>query len=390
MNDLPPPRKPLWRWIGLRMSMLAVGAVIAIALCMWLHFIWFDWITLHRMPEAERAELEFLTSHPHADETRLWQLFSVYYKIEDFLPGIANRDWILLASLVAGAIPFIVMFGFLFSRPLSKQFSTLATAAQRVAQGDFSTRLNASRDAPEEMQCLVSDFNIMTLQLERYEREIRESSAVIAHELRTPLNAAMGRVQGMMDEVFPRDLNQLAMVHRQLHQLNQLVSDLHLLSLAGAGQLTLNKSEFNLHELIIERLSWFDTQFVQSNICPVVTGLPSLLVTADRDRVGQVLNIAFENVVRYAAQGGHLAVDLSSAEAEITIAIRDRGPGFVPGDLDHAFDRFWRAERSRARYSGGSGLGLSIAKAICTAHDGAITARNRVAGGTEISLRLPA
>ncbi|WP_306280965.1 HAMP domain-containing sensor histidine kinase, partial [Pantoea sp. Ft+CA_17] len=89
----------------------------------------------------------------------------------------------------------------------------------------------------------------MTTQLGRYELEVSESSAMIAHELRTPLNAAMGRIQGMIDEVFPRDLAQLEMVHRQLDQLNKLVSDLHLLSLASAGQLTLDKTEFSLEKL---------------------------------------------------------------------------------------------------------------------------------------------
>lgn len=371
------------------MSLLAVGAVVVIALGMWLHFQISEWAALQRIPEAVRTELEFLLSHPHLDEARLWKLFSEYYPIDEFLPGIANRDWILLASLVAGAIPLIVMFGFLFSRPLSRQFSTVATAARRVAQGDFSTRLNSSRNAPEEMQLLVTDFNSMTTQLDRYEREIRESSAVIAHELRTPLNAAMGRLQGIMDDVFPCDLNQLTLIHRQLHQLNKLVSDLHLLSLAGAGQLTLSLSEFNLYELVTERLSWFDSQLKQMDISPEVNGLPTLVVTADKDRIGQVFNITFENVLRYASHGRQLMIEFSCSLEAIIIAVKDGGPGFADEELENAFDRFWRAERSRARYSGGSGLGLSIAKAICLAHGGTISANNHAGGGAQITFILP-
>ncbi len=384
-----PPARSLWRWIGTRMSLLAVAAVVLIAFGMWLHFFISDRAVLERIPEADRAELQYLQRHPHTDEARLWQLLAEYYPVENFMPGIANRDWLLLATLVAGAIPLIIMFGFWSSRPLSRQFSSVATAARRVAQGDFSTRLSASHNGPEEMQRLVADFNSMTTQLARYEREIGESSAMIAHELRTPLNAAMGRLQGMLDEVFPCDTHQVAMIQHQLQQLNKLVSDLHLLSLAGAGQLALSPSTFDLCELIAERVSWFDAPLRALNIAPEIRAPRSLIITADKDRIGQVLNITLENALRYACQGRYLAIELTCTAQDIVIAIEDAGPGFAEEDLDNAFNRFWRAERSRARYSGGSGLGLSIAKAICVAHGGVISAQNRAGGGAKISLRLP-
>ncbi|MQQ33347.1 HAMP domain-containing protein [Pseudomonas sp. SZ57] len=382
-------QKPLWHWVGMRMSMLAVGAVIVIAFCMWLHVTVSDWLTLQAMPADVRMEFLRLQAEPTLDMVKLRELFFEYYPIENLLPGIANKEWWVLAALVSIAIPIIIFFGFLFSRPLSSQFSSIARGARQVAQGDFKTRLPMSTNGPDELQALVSDFNTMTTQLGRYELEVSESSAMIAHELRTPLNAAMGRIQGMIDEVFPRDLAQLEMVHRQLDQLNKLVSDLHLLSLASAGQLTLDKTEFSLEKLVVERLSWFATPLDEAGVAVTIDIPRKLTVNADRDRIGQVVNILVDNALRYSAMGRELLIVGKTSAGRMELTVSDRGPGFDSENLEQVFDRFWRAERSRARYSGGSGLGLSIARAICLEHDGTIEVRNRPGGGSVIRLEIP-
>ncbi|MEA1028129.1 ATP-binding protein [Pseudomonas sp. N-137] len=381
--------KPLWRWIGMRMSLLAIGAVVVIAICMWINFRLSDRYFLQHLPPPAREELLQLRAEPQLNEKRLRQLVAEYYPVEFFQPDIANRDWLILACLVLAAIPIIIVFGLWFSRPLSSQFSAIAQGARRVAGGDFLTRLPVHRDAPDELQHLISDFNSMTTQLERYERDVRDSSAVIAHELRTPLNAAMGRVQGMLDEVFPSDAAQLGMVKRQLDQLRKLVDDLHLLSMARAGRLVLERSDFSLAALVAERLAWFQPQLDGAGVCTQVSIADGVRLHADRDRLGQVINILVDNLLRYAAGGGELSVMARRVEDQVVIEICDRGPGIEAEHLDSVFDRFWRAERSRARYSGGSGLGLSIARAICRAHGGMITAENRALGGALISVRVP-
>nr|WP_314562303.1 ATP-binding protein [uncultured Pseudomonas sp.] len=381
--------KPLWRWVGMRMSLLAIGAVMVIALCMWINFRLSDRNFLQHLPPAAREELLQLRAEPQLNETRLRQLVAEYYPVEFFQPDMANRDWLILACLVMAAIPIIIVCGMWFSRPLSSQFSAIAQGARRVAGGDFLTRLPPHKQAPDELQRLVSDFNSMTTQLERYERDVRESSAVIAHELRTPLNAAMGRVQGMLDEVFPSDAVQLSMVKRQLDQLRKLVDDLHLLSMARAGRLVLERSDFSLAGLLAERLAWFQPQLDEAHIQTHVSIADGLHIHADRDRLGQVLNILFDNLLRYAGGGGELNVMAHKIHDRVVIEIGDRGPGIEAQHLDSVFDRFWRAERSRARYSGGSGLGLSIARAICQAHGGTITASNCPQGGTLVRAEFP-
>lgn len=306
-----------------------------------------------------------------------------------FLPGIASRDWWVLAGLLLAAVPLILLAGFRLSRPLSSQFSAIAAAARRVASGDLETRLEVAETAPAELRRLALDFNSLTARLQQYERDVRDSSAILAHELRTPLNAASVRVQGILDEVFPADARQLQMVKRQLDLLNTLVGDLHTLSLAEAGQLALDQRPFALAALVEERLAWFAPQLQAEAIQLRLELDPRQRLYADRHRIGQLLNILLENFLRYGASGGELEiVQLALAEG-LVLEFRDRGPGIAEADRERVFHRFWRADSSRARHLGGSGLGLSIARAICAAHQGRIVALGREGGGTVMRIELP-
>ncbi len=371
------------------MSALAVVTVLAIVFAMWLRFAIWDWQTLKHLPPTARQEMMQLRKDPHSNEQHLWKLFEDYYDVADFLPGLANRDWLLLAALVAGSIPLIILCGLLASRPLSRQFFSVAQAARQIRDGDFSARAKVISGVPDELASFATDFNSMTAQLQQYEREVRESSAMLAHELRTPLNAAMGRMQGMLDDVFPRTDDQLLMVHRQLEQINRLVGDLHLLSMARANKLMLEFSNILVSDLVDERLTWL-AQPLQNAEMKVQVNIPEqLTLSADRDRIGQVLSVLIDNALRYAASGKSLSIEASTSNDDVTISICDRGPGVALEQLPRMVDRFWRAEDSRARHSGGSGLGLAIASAICQAHGGTLEFTGRVGGGLCARIRLP-
>jgi len=384
-----PISAPLWWWVGLRMSALAVGAVLAIAAGMWLYFQLDDERLLRKMPVAERQEFEQLRLHPKQNEARLWQLIQKQGPANRFLPGLANPDWIALLVMVATTVPVLVLLGLWTARPLSRQFTRVADAARHVSHGDFATRVGVTKAAPQELTELANNFNDMTMRLQQYEREVRASSAVLAHELRTPLNAAMGRVQGMLDGVFPLEAAQLQAVHRQLDEINRLISDLYLVSLARAGQLVLEREEFSLRELLAERLEWAAPRLQQAGMVLLWPEATALTVHADRGRTGQLLSILIDNVLRYAADGKVLEMTARRVGAMVEICVSDRGAGVPEDQLPTMLDRFWRAERSRARDCGGSGLGLAIAAAICQAHGGDLACRNRQGGGLAVTACLP-
>lgn len=380
---------PLWLWMGLRMSALAVLAVALIATAMQIYLIKEDADYDRRLPEPVRSEMRQLVRHPQENADRIWQIFQKNYNIEDFLPGIPSSVYWVLTGMVFVAIPLIVVAALLASRSISAQFTSLSAAVRRVRDGDFSIAIVPAARAPREVADLTENFNEMGRRLAQYERELGESSAMLAHELRTPLNAAMGRLQAMLDDVFPLDADQLRNVHAQLEQINRLVGDLHLVSLARAGQLTLELSQFDFSALLTERLEWAALLLKHAGMDVVTTVEAPLEMFGDRDRIGQCLLILIENAVRYAAQGKRLDIAARPTGTRVAITVGDRGPGIDAADLGRIGDRFWRAEHSRSRGSGGSGLGLAIAAAICRNHGGALACRNRPGGGLEVTLDLP-
>ncbi|WP_312828505.1 sensor histidine kinase [Pantoea anthophila] len=379
----------LWRWICIRVLLLAIGSVVLIALCMWLRFaVQAVWV-YHRMPPALVEEFTRLRQHPASDPARFHQIVDQYWGINFSDPSLASSDWLTVILLVVVTIPLMVLIALRFARPLSAQFSQLATAARAVAQGEFGRPAAVVDAAPQELVRFTEDFNQMTQQLARYERELRASHVAMAHELRSPLTAAMGRLQGILDGVFPADPQQLTMIMKQLTQLSRLTDELHLLSLADAGQLTLNPERFNPAELLRERTGWLLPQAEQAGLTLRVKAPDNLLLCADAFRLGQVVTILCENALRYAADGGVLLISASRDARATILTFRDYGQGVEPDFLPQLFDRFTRADSSRARHSGGSGLGLSIAKAIVDAHGGTITASLPADGGLLIRITLP-
>lgn len=382
-------QQTLWRWICVRILALAVGSVVVIALCMWLRFaIESLWIQ-HRMPPALREEFTLLRAHPASDPIRFHQIVDAWWGISYSDPSIASADWLTVGILVVVIIPFIVVLGLRSARPLAAQFGHLTTAASAVSSGDFSAQAAQVDDAPLEMGRFTRDFNTMMQQLARYDRELRASHVAMAHELRSPLTAAIGRLQGMIDGVFSPDPQQLAMVMKQLQFLSRLTDELHLLSLADAGQLSLNKSVTDLTGLLNERAAWLAPQAREAGIRISVTSDIPCLCEADPIRLGQVMTIVMENALRYAAEGGVLTAVARKVPMGCEMVFCDRGPGAPADFLPVMFERFTRGDSSRARHSGGSGLGLSIARGICEAHGGSIDATQGHPRGLVITITLP-
>lgn len=341
------------------------------------------------MPVSVRQEFLALSQNPQANPARFHQIVDTWWGLSYSTPSIASADWVTVALLVLVMIPFIVVMGLRYARPLALQFSRLRDAAKDVAEGQFGRQAELIRNAPAEMVSFASDFNTMTVKLARYEKELRTSHVAMAHELRSPLTAAIGRLQGMLDGVFDASPEQLAMVMKQLQHLNRLTDELHLLSLSDAGNLVLENEPFYLDELLKERVTWimpqadahrFTIRLHHSQACPF---------KGDTFRMGQVFTILMENALRYGRDGGFLDVTLHYASGQYCLEFRDDGPGVSSRFLPEMFNRFSREEQSRARHSGGSGLGLSIARAICQAHGGSISASLPETGGLAVSILLP-
>jgi len=384
----PRSRRFAW-WIGTRVSLLTAGATLIITCFMWVYFQVRDYLLLRSLPPDVASQLKLLRLEPRTHEAELWEFARQNMPVEYLLPGMALEDWITVFLLMAASMPFIAAAALWASGPIARQFASIVRAAKQVAGGNFGASATVVESAPAELAELADTFNNMTARLAQYQREVRDSSAVLAHELRTPLNAALGRLDGLVDGVFPRSDQQLQIISNQLHQMNRLVNDIHLLSLARSGSMHLEMDVFSVRELVDERLSWLshlnDTHQVQL----IVHVDPNLTISADRDRIGQVLTVLLDNAIRHGGGEGAISVQASATDAFVEIAVSDSGPGVAPHELKHLSDRFWRGDASRSRHSGGSGLGLSIAAAICEAHRGRLVFANGIDAGLVCTVQLP-
>lgn len=315
------------------------------------------------------------------------------------LIAIPEQPWLESLFLAAGIlVPVIILslplavltlvIGFLLARRFINPLADVIAAAQAVAGGALSTRVPVG--GPGDLRALTDSFNHMANALERNDRERREMLTDIAHELRTPLTVMRGKLEGIVDGVYPADEAHIAPVLEETYTLERLVEDLRTLTLAEARQLHFDLKPVDLGELAAHAASLFDAEAQERAIRLAVEVEPHLpAVTADAQRVSQVIGNLLSNALRYAPAESRVTIAVRRARAGVELAVSDNGPGVPEADLPHLFDRFWRGEKSRTRAAGGAGLGLAIAKQLIEAQGGHLTAHNAPGGGLRVSFTLP-
>ncbi len=309
---------------------------------------------------------------------------------EDFLAAL-NRG-VLLAAIVAGLVALVL--GAVLVRQIIAPLRRLQAATGAVARGDLSQRVEIS--SQDEIGEVGRAFNQMAEALERDEELRRHMMADIAHELRTPLTVMRGQIEALLDGVFPLTAEQLGPIHDETLLLSRLVSDLRELALAEAGQLAIECKPVDMGDLARRVVAAVEPAAAGKDVRLSLRIAPELpTVSVDADRISQVLHNLLANALRHTPAGGQItlavgmASDSQSPNLPLLIAVSDTGPGIPPEDLPYIFDRFYRADKSRSRAGGGSGLGLTIARYIVEAHGGRIWAESRVGEGTHIAFTLP-
>lgn len=275
------------------------------------------------------------------------------------------------------AVGFVVAMR-LIGRPLGE----VVGAAERVASGDFGVRV--PEYGPPSLRSVASAFNSMTTRLEQQQQVRRELMADIAHELRTPLAVMQGRLEGMIDGVYPRDEQQIARLLEDTQTLARLIEDLRTLAHSESGTLALAKEPTDLGMLLTETVTAFQPRARARGIDVRVGVGPDLpIVDVDPVRIREVIMNLLVNAVRHSPENSLVEIEAEKGPAGMTIRVLDQGEGIRPEDMPHVFDRFYKAAGST-----GSGLGLTIARSLVSAHGGTIAARARPQGGTIIELTL--
>jgi two-component system OmpR family sensor kinase len=308
---------------------------------------------------------------------------------------------LLQAGLLAGGLG--VVLGVVIARGLAAPLSRLSAAARQIARGKLDERVPIAGAA--EIADTARAFNEMADGLQQAERLRQQMIADIAHELRTPLTVIQGNLRAILDDVYPLEKAEITTIYDETVMLSRLVGDLRELAQAEAGQLALDIQPVEAAPLVRSAIAPFETAAAEQGVA-LIADLPDPLppVLGDPDRVRQVLHNLVANALRYTPAGGMITLSATLETKDegrktsgivlrpssfVTFTVGDTGQGIAADDLPHVFERFWRADRARARDQGGSGLGLAIAKQLIEAHGGQIGVASWIGAGSQFWFRLP-
>jgi signal transduction histidine kinase len=296
------------------------------------------------------------------------------------------RARLLVSAAIALALSALV--GLMLARAIARPVRELTRAAHRLAQGDFDYPLPDK--SSDELGELARAFRAMSGELRRTLQARTDLVSNVSHELRTPLTAIKGLIEtlrdGAVDDLNARD-KFLASIESETDRLIRLVNDLLVLSRADSQALTLHREKFDLTALARACAD----EFAARRVTILVDGQPTP-VNADPDRIRQVLVNLLDNAIRFSPPDEIVRVSIASASDGVAVAVQDRGPGIPAAEQARVFERFYRADKSRARDAGagGAGLGLSIAQTLIQAHGGHIALTSHAGRGTTVRFTLPA
>ena len=300
---------------------------------------------------------------------------------------IRRTNMMLVYSAIGTSI-VALLIGIFLSRTLTRPIRELTEATHAVAEGELGAQVSVrSRD---EMGELAESFNKMSTDLARSTEARKQMTADIAHELRTPLSLIIGHAEAVHDGVLPPSKENFEIVREEALRLDKLVDDLRTLSLADAGELSIHPQTVSPVKILTDLQATYQHIAAQNDVkinVDTASDIPTMQI--DPDRMTQVLTNIIDNALHHTPAGGHIDLSVKPVADGVQFAIQDSGPGIQGEDVNRIFDRFYRADKSRARDDGGSGLGLAIAKSIVQAHGGQIRAECASGKGLKITIELP-
>ncbi len=291
---------------------------------------------------------------------------------------------------IFAAVGVALLVSIFLSRQIVAPLHGLAEVSQRIAEGRYEERVQVQGE--DEIAHLARRFNQMAAQLEQVEARRRRLLADVSHELRTPLTAIKGSIEGLIDGVLPPTQETYQQIYAEAERLNRLVDDLQELSRVEARAYSLDIQAVEAAAVVHTVLKRLGPQFESRHIALDLDLDPNLPpLRADEDRAVQVLTNLVVNALQYTPEHGRVFIVVRRAEDQILFSVRDTGIGIPAEHLPHIFDRFYRVDKSRARYGGGgSGIGLTIAKHLVEAQGGKIWAESEGEGkGSTFAFTLP-
>ena len=292
---------------------------------------------------------------------------------------------LVLVAFISLLIP--LFFALLVAKKLSSPIVTINDFTKEIAKGHYSS-LSLEETGIREIDDLLVSVNDLSLQLQHQQKIRNRLSSDIAHEIRTPLTTLKGNIEAMIDGVWEISEERLYRCYEEVSRITRLIGEIDRINELESQESQLQKNTFDLTELAQQIVDNFQPMLVENKLNCSVSG-DRVFISADRDKIHQVLTNLLANAIKFTPSGGRIDLYVSQSKGTTSFRIIDNGQGIPPEEVGQIFERFYMAEPSRNSKLGGQGIGLSIVKGIVNAHQGTISVDSIYGKGTTFTINLP-
>ena len=329
-----------------------------------------------------------ITLYDGAEEIGMLEVQSVSpyaYTQHDALFISGMKSTVVLVALISLLIP--LFFALLVAKKLSSPIVTINDFTKEIAKGRYSS-LSLEETGIREIDDLLVSVNDLSLQLQHQQKIRNRLSSDIAHEIRTPLTTLKGNIEAMIDGVWEISEERLYRCYEEVSRITRLIGEIDRINELESQESQLQKTTFDLTELAQQIVDNFQPMLVENKLNCSVSG-DRVFISADRDKIHQVLTNLLANAIKFTPSGGRIDLYVSQSKGTTSFRIIDNGQGIPPEEVGQIFERFYMAEPSRNSKLGGQGIGLSIVKGIVNAHQGTISVDSIYGKGTTFTINLP-
>ncbi len=312
--------------------------------------------------------------------------FGPFFLNDNDFKFLRSLNFILLG---VGAVSLLISFliGHMLAKRISRPILKTVEAAKQISDGNYGVRIQEELDT-KELELLVNSINHLAMSLETLEKLRKQLTEDVAHELRTPLTILQSYLEAMADGLWEPDKARLQSCYDEVERMGRMIGELESLAKLESGILKLERQPVELYQIVEQVLEGFALEINSKNLKVELLGAsPTLL--ADQGKIKQVVINLLSNAIKYSGEGCKITFTLFETRDSAGFDIRDNGIGIAAEELPYIFERFYRADKSRNRMSGGTGIGLTIVKSIVEAHGGRVSVRSKLGEGTTIHVMLP-
>lgn len=279
------------------------------------------------------------------------------------------------------------IMGFIISRSITRPINKLMTKAKYISKGEYDKKIEINTDILE-INDLINSINNLSQSIKEQENIRKRLTGDISHELKTPLTNIQSHLEAMIDGIWEPTKERLLSVKEEAERLSSLVSDMQKLNKYDESSIKLKKDNVNISDIICFVIFQFSNLAKSKNI-KIEYEKKNINLYCDKDKITQALVNILSNAIRYSNEGSTIFIEEKLKDNKVIISIEDQGIGISEEDLKYVFERFYRADKSRTRATGGTGIGLTIVKSIVSSHGGEVKLESKLGEGSKFTIILP-